>query len=351
MKNKWRGGRGLKLLCVLLALLFGLSGCREDVEIKLTAGLGEGELFQVEGKSCMLSEARLFLMNQKNRYEASYGPNIWEVPVGRDTFADYMKNELNDFLTRLKTMVLMAEERSISLDEEDESRAAAAAAEYMELLPVQAASYTGITREQLENVYREYRLAQLLVEKLTADVNEEISDDAARVIEVQQVVFYLQAEREGGTAVPISDSEKEELKGKAAEVAALAAQGEVFSNLQEVYSDEEVGNIRVSRYDVEPEWEQAVFSLASGEVSGVVETPEALYVVRCVSNMLPAETQANKEVIRERQRAEVFYAEYDAFVQGLHWMWDTESWNRLDFTDEIPECPADFYAIYEQYFG
>lgn len=328
-----------RLFCLLLtACLALLGGCREDMEIKLTTGLNVGELFQIENKPCTHSEARLFLMNQKNRYEASYGPNIWAVPVGEEDFAEYMKTELHDFLVRLKTMVLMAEKQGLTLSEDEEGRAVAAAAAYTEGLSPEAAEYIGMTQEQVLNVYREYRLAELLVRQLTEGINDEISDDAARVIEVQQVVFL----KEGQT---------ETQREKAEQVAALAERGEVFVNLQEVYSDDAPGSLRVSRYDVEPAWEKAVFSLASGEVSGVIETPEAFYVVRCINNMLEPETQANKEVIRERQRAEAFFEAYEAFAAGLHSIWDEEGWKKYRFTEEIPECPVDFYQIYETYFG
>ncbi len=327
------------MLCLLLTACLGLlGGCQDDMEIKLTTGLNVGELFQIENKPCTHSEARLFLMNQKNRYEASYGPNIWAVPVGEEEFADYMKTELHDFLIRLKTMVLMAEKQGVTLSEDEEGRAVAAAAEYMEGLSPEAAEYIGMTQEQVTNLYREYRLAELLVRKLTEGINEEISDDAARVIEVQQVVLT----REGQ-----SEAQRE----KAEQVAALAARGEVFVNLQEIYSDEAPGNLRVSRYDVEPEWEEAAFSLASGEVSGVIETPEAFYVVRCVNNMLEPDTQANKEVIRERQRAEAFFGAYEAFAANLQSIWDEERWKQFDFTGEIPVCRVDFYEVYETYFG
>ena len=350
------GRRGWKIrrqiACILLIALAGLNGCRDDMEIKVTTGLNVGELFRVENEPCTLSEARLFLMNQKNRYEAAYGQNIWAVPVGEESFADYMKAELQDFLVRLKTMVRMADKEGIVLSEDEEGRVAAAAEEYMKGLGEEAVAYTDITPEQVEKLYRQYRLAELLVRQLTADINEEISDDAARVIEVQQVALYKERPQEGGTDGSIDEPDEAALRERAQEVARLAAQGEVFVNLQEIYSDEEGGNLRVSRYDVEPEWEEAVFRLGSGEVSGVIETEDGFYVVRCVSNMLAAETQANKEVIRERQRAEVFYSEYAAFAEGLTTLWDEEGWKKFDFTEEeIPKCQVDFYAVYETYFG
>lgn len=345
-KRRWKYGlAALALACLVLA-----SGCKNDVQLKLTTGLNQGELFRIENRACTEAEARLFLMNQKNRYEASYGEKIWDVPMEGENFADYMKEQLKDFLAQLKCMVLMAENRGISLSEEEERLTAQAAQEYFAALGEEASAYINMTEDQLTALYREYRLADRLVAQVTAAVASEISDDEARVIEVQQVVLYREKEDEDGGGSSLSDSETEALRGTARNVAERAAAGDAFSNLQEIYSDEEPGSIRVSRYDVAPQWEEAVFALGNGEVSGVIETDEAFYVVRCVNNLLTEETMANKEVIRERQRAEMFYREYDAFTVNLVSQYDAEGWRKISFTDEVPNCDADFYAVYDKYF-
>lgn len=341
--------RMVRCICLCLCLCM-LAGCNSNVQIKLTTGLNQGELFRIENKSCTVSEAKLFLMNQKNRYEEAYGEHIWSVPVAEDDFAGYMKEQLKNFLSQLTCMVLMAQNRGISLSEEEESLAAQAAEEYFTSLTEQETAYLEIQQEDVTALYRDYRLAERLVSQVTAGVQREISDDEARVIEVQQIVWYKTGTDEEGNPIALSQEETEALRRTAQAVADRAAQGDSFSNLQEVYSDEEPGTIRVSRYDVGQAWEETVFSLGSGEISGVIEAEEAFYVVRCVNNLLEEETVVNKDVIRERQKAEVFYREYDAFTADLTALYDEEGWKKLSFTDEIPSGSADFYEIYDKYF-
>lgn len=336
------------MLILAAALLF--CGCKNAVQVKLTTGLNQGELFRIENKACTEAEARLFLMNQKNRYEASYGERIWSISVDGESFADYMKDQLENFLSQLKCMVLMAEDRGISLSEEEEKLTLAAAKEYLEALSEEEQSYLNMTEEQLTKLYREYRLADRLVDQVTAAVDTEISDDEARIIEVQQIVFPKTETVEDGSTVVLSESEVEALRSNAQTVADRAAAGDAFGSLQEVYSSEEAGSIRVSRYDVKPQWEEAVFSLGSGEISGVIETEDAFYVVRCVNNLLADETEANKEVIREKRKAETFYREYEAFTANLTSQYDAQGWKNLSFTDEIPSGSADFYEVYDKYF-
>ncbi len=333
------------LMCLLL-----LGGCQDDVQVKLTTGLNEGELFRIEKTACLEAEARLFLMNQKNQYEASYGDNIWDASVEGETFAGQMKVQLEDFLYQLKGMVVMAEERGIALSDEEKNRTTAAAKEYLAELSEEAVSYIHITEDQLVQLFQQYRLAERLVAQVTAIVEEEISDDEARVIEVQQIVMPLVKIAEDGSQTAVSADEEATVRADAQMAAERAAGGETFTTLQELYSSEAVGSIRVSRYDVEDAWENAVFALGSGEISGVIETKEALYVVRCVSNLLESETVINKEVLRERKKAEIFYQEYNAFVAKLMVQNDAEAWKAISFTNWVPDCDVDFYEVYERHF-
>lgn len=338
------------LLAAVLLLLLCCVGCKDDVEVKLTTGLNEGELFRIEKKACTEAEARLFLMNQKNQYESSYGENIWKVSVGDTNFAGKMKEELEEFLYQLKGMVLMAESRGITLSDEEKSLAAEAAKKYMAGLTGEAASYLTMTEEQVTQLYREYRLAERLVSQVTAIVEGEISDDEARIIEVQQIVFPLTRMAEDGNAVSLSATEKDDIRARAQEALDRAVGGDSFTTLQEIYSSEEVGSIHVSRYDVEDDWETPVFALGKGEISSVIETKEALYVVRCINNLLEDETIVNKEVIRERKKAQIFYQEYNAFVARLLVQNNAEGWLGLSFTNWVPDCDVDFYEIYETVF-
>lgn len=348
MKEKKIGKWGLLVAVMLLMLLF--AGCKDDVQVKLTTGLNEGELFRIEKTACTEAEARLFLMNQKNRYETSYGDNIWNASVGDTTFARQMKDQLKAFLYQLKGMVLMAESRGITLSDEEKNLTAAAAREYLAGLSAEAAAYINMTEEQLTRLYQEYRLAERLVAQVTAIVEDEISDDEARVIEVQQIVFPLVMIGEDGSTTPLSAVEVAEVRDKARQAADRAAAGDAFTTLQEIYSSEAPGNIRVSRYDVEEIWEQAVFALGSGETSDVIETEDALYVVRCITNLVEDETVTNKEVIRERKKAEIFYQEYNAFVAKLMVQADETRWQTISFINPVPDCDVDFYEVYEAYF-
>lgn len=339
------------LAAAVTGILLTAAGCSRNVTLRLTKGLGAEEVFRLENLSCTESEVRLFLMNHKSLCEEAYGRNIWSFALEEGNFDNYMMGQLQKFMSQLKGMVLMAKDRGLSLPEEEKEAASHAASQYLAGLGEEEAAYVNISQEDLTALFEEYRLAQLLVEDVTASVQLEISDDEARVMEVQEIVLHKTGSDEEGNPVPLTDSQIEALRDKAREAAEQAAAGAVFTSLQEVYSDEGSGSIRISRQDVPEEWEEAIFDLADGERSGILESGEEICIVYCVDHYLEPETEANKEVIQEKRRSEAFYQEYAAYTGGLAIQEAAEKWDGLSFADsQVPHTDVNFYEIYEQYF-
>ena len=64
-------------LCAAVMAVSFLAGCGEGTKVVLTAGLKKNEVFRIEGASCTLPEAMVYLTNLQNQYEAVYGSEIW----------------------------------------------------------------------------------------------------------------------------------------------------------------------------------------------------------------------------------------------------------------------------------
>ncbi len=352
LKHRFKGriralSAAVALLILCLSVLSGCSGLR----VRLTTGLSRNDLFRVEKKACSVGEAKLFLMSQKHSYEDLYGERIWNVPVGETTFADYLSGELEGFLVQLTCMALMADDRDLSLTKAEKSQVAAAAKDYYNDLSDAEKDYLGLSQSEIEEIYTDYRLAEKLAEDLTSGANTEISDDEARGIEVEEITWPItQTDAEGNTA-KLSYAERQSFYVEASDVAARAADGEDFQKLAGLYTDGTAESARISRGEREESWEEVVFSLGSGEVSGVIETDSAYCVVYCVSNLCEAETEENRETIREERRAEAFYESFEEYVQDLTFRYAENGWEELSFTADIPSGTADFYAVYDKYFG
>ena len=85
MKNRYR------CAAAALAAVLGvsLSGCG-NTQIVLTTGLAPDELFRIGKVSCRISEALVYLNNQKNQYENVYGVEVWDHDFGGITLEEYL---------------------------------------------------------------------------------------------------------------------------------------------------------------------------------------------------------------------------------------------------------------------
>lgn len=331
----------LAALMALACLAAVLGGCGKKEKVLSGKSLKEGELFQLDDEVCTKPEALVFLLSQKSRYEAGCGEGIWDVKVGEKTFDEYMKENLQDFLVKMKCMVSMAGQYEVELADEDEKRISQAAAAYLEGLSDQAKKDTGIDKATAELVFREYYTASLLMEKLTADVSAEISEDEARVIRIQQI--YL-------STVGMDQAEKEQKRAKAQELLAKIQAGDDFSVLAKNENESDVLERELVRGEMEQAFEDAAFALSLDEVSQVVETENGFYLIRCINNYDEVKTAQNKEELGKKHKAERFYQYYDEFVQQVTAINNESAWESLDYRGSYGVQETDFYKIYSQYF-
>lgn len=75
------------------------------------------------------------------------------------------------------------------------------------------------------------------------------------------------------------------------------------------------------------EYEKTAFSMASGEVSPVVEDGGKYYILRCENDYDEAATRVRKEQMIREKRSAAFYSSYQAF-QAEHPLTGDESCGR-----------------------
>ena len=94
------------------------------------------------------------------------------------------------------------------------------------------------------------------------------------------------------------------------------------------------------------EYEKTAFSMASGEVSPVVEDGGKYYILRCENDYDEAATRVRKEQMMREKRSAAFYSSYQAFQEEHPLTGDEELWQGLTVTGS-PAVTADFFEIFE----
>lgn len=308
------------------------SGCKiGNKEIVVSNSLNNRQVFQIGETTCGIKEAKVYLANYQNIYGTAYGLDLWQHDFGDDSLEEYIKDITLEELTQVVCMNQLAKAQEMALTAEEEALAADAAAEYYATLTSDEIAYLGVSESDICEYYEHYALAQKLYNSLTSEVNEEVSDDEARIMEIMQI--YVTSEQ------------------RAQEVAEKLAEGEDFASVANNYNELSSIQIYVSRDDMPEEVEKIAFQLDNDQVSGKIEVESGYYFIRCVDKYNEELTEANKANIVEKREKEAFDDVYDEFVSSLSSNMNEKVWEELEINTESEITTNSFFKIFEKYCG
>lgn len=321
-----------RVAAVLCGMSLLLTGCRiGNKNIVVSNILNDRQVFKIEGTVSSLKEARVYLTNYQNIYGTAYGVDLWKHDFGDDSLVKYIKAVTMEELTQVVSMDLLAQSREVALSEDELSAISEAAAEYYASLSKEENTYLEVTESDISEYYQHYALAQKLYNSLTNSVNEEVSDDEARVIEIMQIF--------------VADSTK------ASDVAAKLERGDDFASVANNYNELSSIQTTVARDELPKEVEEVAFNLDNGQTSSMIQAGKGFYFIKCLNKYNEELTEANKSNIVGKREKEAFDDVYNQFVAGLNSSINKDMWDELtlDTTDGIQT--DSFFEIFEKHCG
>ncbi len=332
MKKNRRSSLGVTLCGIGLALSLLVSGCSiGGKEVVVSEAMTNHQLFKIGTTTCSLKEAKVYLVNYQNIYGTAYGLNLWEHDFGDDSLKDYVKNITMQELTQVISMDQLAKSRELELSEEEKNRMAQAAEEYFALLTEEEKDYMGVSESDIQDYYEHYALAQKLYTSLTGAVNEEVSDDEARVMELMQIY--------------VSDSTK------ADEVAARLAAGEDFASVANNYNEAGSIQITASRDDLPAEVSATAFQMDNDQMSGKIEAENGFYFIKCLNKYNQELTEANKTNIVEKREKEAVDDVYNEYTESLTSSINEKVWNALELETGSGMQTNSFFETFYHYWN
>lgn len=353
MNLKWK--RVIAVFLTISICLGSFTACSYDnapAKVVFTTGFGKDEVFRIGDISCKEAEIMVYLTTMQNQYEDIFGAEIWNVQVENTTLEENIKGIVLAKIAQIKTMYLLAKSKGIELSDEEETWILQAASEYMESLTQEEIDSFGVEEELIQEMYREYALANKVYTQLVESVNPEISDDEARIIKVQYIFFQTYAMDATGNKVEYSQDSKEGIYTEAKNVLQLATEGgQDFMNLATTYSDDENFTLSFGRGGVEKALEDVAFQLENDEISNVIETTSGFYILKCTSTFDKDETDANKLKIIEQRKKDAFGIEYDVFTESLLKNLNEKLWQEVKMLHSSEITTQNFFEIYEKKFN
>ena len=207
------------MACLLLVALL-LSGCQiGNTKVVFLKPVGYHQVFKIDKEVCKKKEAKVYLTNYMNIYGNAYGVSLRKQKSVQEDLEQYVKELTISQLSKIKCMNGIAKEQKIELTKEEEQIAEAAA----KSLSKEERKYMGASQSLITKMYSEYLLASKVYQSLIGSVDEEVSDDEARIIEGMQIF--------------VKDS------GKADEVKKRLKRGEDFASVAARRKPEQILNL------------------------------------------------------------------------------------------------------------
>lgn len=336
--------RLVKLLAAVSVSVM-LCGCSiGGKNIYLSTGLSESELFKIDGSVFSVKEAMLYLTTEKNRYEQSYGTDIWNKDICGITLEDYVKDNVKNQLAEIKALALLAKKNKIKLTETEKKAVEADAKKYFDGLTDDEKKYMGITSEDVEKAYSDYKLANKVYTELTKDVNLEISDADAKVIKVASIYAKTYTLDSNGNRVEYTQEEKDQSKKDMQKILDSINNGYDFMELAANNTDADKVEYEFGKGEMIQEFEDAAYNLKTDEVSGIVETPDGYYIIKCISDYLQDKTQTHKEEMIKEEKDKHFKDIYDPFIESVSSEFNEEVWKSIKFEDMKDVKVSNFYT-------
>ena len=325
------------ILVVLVSLFSSvLTGCNignTQIIIDLN-NAGRNDVFSINGTDCTKDEARVYLCNYQNIYGKVYGLDLWQYDYSdmdiEVTLEDYVKELTVVELSHVICMNQLAEELEIGLTPEEEKLVSQVTDEYYQSLTKDEIRYMGIDKIELKEIYNRYAIAQKLYNTLTACVNEEVSDDEARVILIQQI--FVQS------------------KDVAKVVEQKLRSGSGFDTVASSYSEADVVERNLTRGEYDKKVEDIAFNLDDGEESRVIETEDGYYFIKCIDKYVEELTETNKENIIIKRRQEQFDNIFYEFIDNSTFELNEKVWEKVKVDTSGAITTDSFFEVYEKYF-
>lgn len=329
--KKYRMAAAIITVCLTAAMLAGCKVGDKEIRLEAMQLKNNKTVFKINDYKCDIKYARLYFCNYRNLYGQVYGIELWKQADMQEGLENYAKSVAVEELSRIACMNLLAKQDDMELSSEEQKKAEECAKEYYESLNKEEKKYIGADQGDIRTAYEDYALAQKLYATLTEGTDEEVSDDEARVIRVQQVVTKDSTQAEA-MRQKLADGEEFE--------SAAASCGQT-DNLEAV----------VARGEYPQEVEEVAFNLDDGESSSMIEADGEYYFIYCLNKYEEELTEKNKEVIRMSREEERFENTYKSFVDAAEFQFNNELWSEVTLKDTEGITTDSFFSVYRKYFS
>lgn len=314
-------------LAVVLACSTFLGACSNPLDAVISK-----PVFKVGSESCSQEDAKVILMNYQKEYSNLYGIDMWEHDYGQEqSLEEYIKDLTLAQMAQVYTLDVIASEKEVTLSEDEQKKVSEAAKTYRDGLDDAAREYIGLSEKQTEKLFERYVLAEKLYETLKTEVNQEVSDDEARVMKLKQIYTTDQTKAQNYLA---------QLQG-----------GTDFETLAQTANEADSVDINVNRTTFSDDVSEKLFALTDGGITDVIEIDDGYYIFYCSSAFDAELTDAHKKDVLEKRMSDAVTDTYADYMSQLSSKENQDVWSKVTVDTSLKLESASFMEVYQQYFS
>lgn len=325
--------KSLKRLTALgLALITaaGLSGCSFfGRRVYFSTGPGLTNVFCIGNLACSQKEARVYLLTDKNLYGNLGSENLIDSSFDSDRLDEHLKYEALSQMSYVYALNLYAREQKISLDSQEEGRVSQAAEAYYKSLSREEKAYLKTDQKDLEGIYGRLALAEKVYTGLMSHVDDEVSEDEARVLDMEVI---LVTDKDSAETVRNSLS-----TGSQFEILSQYNQGKSFK-------------VEMKRGDYPAAVEKKAFQMENDETAEV-EANGKWYFLKCLSKYNEELSTRNKEKIVSERQTRVMASIIEKLDRNEYSELNKRVWNSVEIPRGKKLSSSGFFDILNNYLS
>lgn len=309
------------LCCMLLAC--SLCACK-GIEIT-------GKAEDVAGYT--EAEAMIVLASERNRYQNVYTEQIWKIPVDEEgtEFGDYFIEQIKTYLQDIKTLNLMAQEKGIIATSTEKDVLRQLAQEFYDGLNEADIAYMGnCSMKDVQNIYTEYFIACKTAEYLLGNIDSEVSDAEAKIIQVEQIMVTDRAQ---------ADQLAQDVR----------LEGANFNYYARQYSESTEIEKTLARGEADNAYYDAAFALEQDQISDIIEQDGCFYILKCINAYDQAATMDRKKRLEQAIRSNAFSESYRQYAEQHIVRFREDFWDQIVLDNGNDSTACSFFSLYESY--
>lgn len=326
------------LLTVITLVGLNITGCGSKIDENATfATLDDTTITMGVANIC----AKYQQATYDSFYMPFYGESMWSNDLygNGNTLEQDVKNEVAEQLEEMYLLKAHMEEYDISLSEEEESEIEKAADDFIAENTKDALKQMGASdKENIMEMLRLYTIRNKMHNRIIEDADTEVSDEEA----AQRTFSYVKIDTKGyydddSNYVEYTEEEKAGLKNAAAGIASSEDFDTAVTDAGYTVSTQSYG----SAEDEDAAMDKAVLEeadkLGEGQVSGIVETDSAYYVLRLDSEHDEEASASKKEQLIEQKQEDYYNDIVDGWKDEAKWTINEKEWEKVTFKDHFSQ--------------